>query len=370
MKVALVHDWLTGMRGGESILEGLSEIFPQATVYTLIYNPHRISGKLKRLPIKTSFLQHIPGIFRYYRYFLPLFPLAIERFNLEGYDLIISTSHCVAKGVKVPKSSCHICYCFTPMRYAWDFHGEYFGHWPPVLKKVVNFFLAKLKRWDMISSQRVDYFLAISDNIAKKIRRIYGKEVFQVIYPPVDTSFFNSNGSNNKKDYFLVVSALVPYKKIDLAVSAFNRLELPLVVIGEGPEKTRLEKLARSNVKFLGWQSRESIREYYNNARALIFPGEEDFGIVPLEAQAMGCPVIAYGKGGVRETVVEGETGIFFNELQEEFLIEAVNKFRNYDFDPVFIRKQALKFDRGVYLEKLTNAILNIQQGFKGEKVA
>ncbi|MEA3369094.1 MAG: glycosyltransferase [Candidatus Ratteibacteria bacterium] len=370
MKVALVHDWLTGMRGGEKIMEGLCELFPDATVYTLIYNPDRVSAIINRMPVKTSFLQRVPAIFKNYRYFLPFFPKAIGRFDLREYEMVISSSHCVAKGVKTSSSTCHICYCLTPMRYAWDFHGDYFGHWPPKIRKVINLILKKLRKWDLESSRQVDFFLAISQNIARKIKNIYGREVAGIIYPPVDTEFFSPPKKESSRDYFLIVSALVPYKKVDLAVESFNRSGLPLVIIGEGPERKRLGKLARPNVKFLGWQPKDSIREYYHNARALIFPGEEDFGIVPLEAQAMGCPVIAYGKGGVKETVLEEKTGIFFNRPQIESLTEAVKKFQNLTFDPAFLRAHALKFDRRVHLEKLRNFIFTRYQEFKGEKVA
>ncbi len=370
MKVALVHDWLTGMRGGEKILEGLCELFPEATVYTLIYNPARVSGIINRMTVKTSFLQRVPAIFKYYRYFLPFFPKAIGRFDLREYEMVISSSHCVAKGVKTSSSTCHICYCLTPMRYAWGFHGDYFGHWPPGIRRVINLILKKLRKWDLESSRQVDSFLAISQNIARKIKNIYGRETAGIIYPPVDTVFFSPPKKESSRNYFLIVSALVPYKKVDLAVESFNRSGLPLVIIGEGPERKRLGKLARPNVKFLGWQPKDNIREYYHNARALIFPGEEDFGIVPLEAQAMGCPVIAYGKGGVKETVLEEKTGIFFNRPQIESLTEAVKKFQNLTFDPVFLRAHAIKFDRRVHLEKLRNFIFARYQEFKGEKVA
>jgi len=370
MKVALVHDWLTGMRGGEKILEGLCELFPKASLYTLVFNPERVSMPIRRMAIKTSFLQYIPSVSKNYRYFLPFFPKAIEQFNLKEYDLVISTSHCAAKGVKTVPSSCHICYCLTPMRYAWGFHGEYFGHWPSILKKPLDLILAKLRKWDLDSSQRVNFFLAISENVAQKIKNIYGRKVSRVIYPPVDTEFFTAQGRHNCKDYFLIVSALVPYKRINLAVEAFNRLGLPLIIIGEGPEKNRLERAALKNVKFLGWQAKDIIRRYYSQARALIFPGEEDFGIVPLEAQAMGCPVIAYGKGGVKETVVEGKTGIFFYQLQAESLIAAVKAFSKLNFNSETIREHSLKFARSVHLEKLKDSIFTIYQDFKGEKVA
>lgn len=369
MKVALVHDWLTGMRGGEKILEGLCELYPQATIFTLIYNPQKVSNIINRMPIKTSFLQTFPAIFNHYRYYLPLFPKAIEQFNLQEYELVISTSHCVAKGVRTLPSTCHICYCLTPMRYAWGFHGEYFGHLPKKIKKIIELMLAKLRKWDLTTSHRVDSFLAISQNIAQKIKEIYGKKVFKVIYPPVDVDFFNSEERIHRQNYFLVVSALVPYKRIDLAVKGFNRLGLPLVIIGEGPESPRLEKQARANISFLGWQPQEVVRQYYSQARGLIFPGEEDFGIVPLEAQAMGCPVIAYGKGGVQETILDGKTGIFFEQPKEESLIKAVNKFQELIFDPEFLRKQALKFNRALHLKELKNSILEIQQEFRGKKI-
>ena len=301
MKVAIIHDWLTGMRGGEKVLEAFCELFPQAHVYTLLHLPRTVSPSIEALPIHTSFIQNLPFSKKGYRRYLPLFPMAIERFDLKGYDLILSCSHCVAKGIVPPPDALHISYLLTPMRYAWDMFGEYFG---AKKSRLIPFFIHYLRMWDVTSSQRVDDFLAISKHVQRRIMKYYRRDA-EVIYPPVDTRRFKPG--TKKGDFFLIVSSLVSYKAVDVAVEAFNRLGYPLRIIGSGPEEQRLRAMARSNVAFLGWQRDEVVAEAYSRCRALIFPGEEDFGIVPLEAMASGRPVIAFGRGGALETIVSSD---------------------------------------------------------------
>ncbi|MFH1704353.1 MAG: glycosyltransferase, partial [Nitrospirota bacterium] len=289
MKVAIVHDWLTGMRGGERCLEVFCELFPQAHLYTLLHVPKSTSPLIEQMPIRTSFIQNLPFSKKAYRKYLPLFPMAVESFSLKGYDLILSCSHCVAKGAIPPPDALHISYILTPMRYAWDMYEEYFMG---KRNRMILLFIHYLRIWDVTASQRVDHFLCISKHVANRIKKFYRREA-EVIHPPVDIKRFKLQ--NKKEDFFLIVSSFVPYKKINLAVEAFNRLGHPLKIIGAGPERKRLSAMAKSNVQFLGWQSDEVVADYYSQCRALIFPGEEDFGIVPLEAMASGKPVIAYG---------------------------------------------------------------------------
>lgn len=363
VRIAIIHDWLTGMRGGEKCLEVFCELFPKATVFTLIHKKGSVSDRIEAMDIRTSWLQYLPGVSRNYRNFLPFFPSAIESFDLSGYDLVLSSSHCVAKGVKSPKGALHICYCYTPVRYAWNMFDEYFGSENPVKKALIGGVLKRLKKWDLASNKRIDYFLAISDNVKNRIRDFYGR-ASDIIYPPVDVA--SHEGSGGDKGYYLIVSALVPYKRVDLAVKAFNESGKRLVVIGEGSDTAKLSKAAGDNITFLGWAGAEGLREHYSNCRALIFPGEEDFGIVPLEAQAHGKPVIAYGKGGVLETVVPFEgravtsnqkpvTGVFFAEQTVGALNEAVDIFeKNIDkFDPAAIRENALRFGRDRFKKEI-----------------
>uniref|UniRef100_A0A7V3ZVG3 Glycosyltransferase family 4 protein n=1 Tax=candidate division WOR-3 bacterium TaxID=2052148 RepID=A0A7V3ZVG3_UNCW3 len=344
MKVAIIHDWLTGMRGGEKVLEVFCEIFPNATLYTLVYFKEKISPIINQMKIVTSFLQKFPNIEKNYRYYLPLMPMIIEQFNLKDYDLIISSSHCVAKGIKKSKTQIHICYCHSPMRYVWDMFDEYFKKAKIITKLGAHIFRPYLKNWDRKSSERVDYFIANSKNIANKIKKYYKKEA-TIIYPPVDTDFYQF--LNFKRDnFFLIVSALVPYKKVDLAINVFNKLRLPLKIVGTGPEEKKLKSMAKENIEFLGWQPEEKLLEYYNKCQALIFPQEEDLGIVPLEAQACGTPVIAYKKGGALETIIENETGLFFYPQTEEALMAKIKEFEKSNFSPEKCRKNALRFTK------------------------
>lgn len=362
MKVALIHDWLTGMRGGERCLEVFCELFPQADLYTLLHVRGSVSPLIEKMPIKTSCIQNLPFSKKGYRKYLPLFPMAIERFNLKGYNLILSCSHCAAKGIIPPPDALHISYVLTPMRYAWDMYGEYFGE---NKNKIIPFFIHYLKMWDAVSSQRVDHFLCISNHVANRIMKYYRREA-EVIYPPVNVDRFRIK--EKKADFFLIVSNFAPYKKIDLAIKAFSQLEFPLKIIGSGPEEKRLKLMAPPNTEFLGWQSDEVVADYYSKCRALIFPGEEDFGIVPLEAMASGKPVIAYGRGGVLETIVpyslgnkrkETPTGIFFDEPSVNSLVDTVRLFDKIEkkFDPSAIRKHALQWDRENFKTKIKKSI-------------
>jgi glycosyltransferase involved in cell wall biosynthesis len=352
VKVALVHDWLTGTRGGEKVLEVFCELFPQADLYTLIYLPEKVSPSLRCAKVYCSWINRLPKIQNYYRYCLPFFPHAVERFSLRDYDFVLSSSHCVAKGI-VPGRALHIAYVHSPMRYIWDQHDAYFvtdSSW--ISQAGMALCRSYLQQWDIRSSDRVNFFIANSNNVAAKIRKLYNREA-AVIYPPVDLDRFEL--STQREPYYLIVSALVPYKRLDIAIDAFNRLNLPLKIAGEGPLRNRLEKKARPNIEFLGWVSDQRLASLYASCQALIFPGEEDFGIVPLEAQACGRPVIAYGKGGTLETVVSLDTGgsaratgIFFTDQTAESLMAAVRVYQaNRDgFEPAEIRQHVCRFSR------------------------
>jgi glycosyltransferase involved in cell wall biosynthesis len=370
MKVALVHDWLTGMRGGEKCLEVFCELFPHADLYTLIYLPERISPTIRSMKVRASWVNQLPGVERYYRYGLPLFPSVVEKFPLRNYDLVLSSSHCVAKGI-LPNGALHLAYLYSPMRYVWDMYEAYFGRHAFLPARIgMNLWRGHLQRWDVRSAQRVHFFVAISKHIAAKIKAIYGRDA-TVIYPPVDTEHFYIR--EDQETYYLIVSALVPYKRIELAIEAFNQLGLPLKIAGDGPLKRSLEKKAGPNVEFLGWVEDRDLPDLYARCKALIFPGEEDFGIVPLEAHASGRPVIAYGKGGVLESVIplnsfdekrkfdRGPTGIFFTEPTPRGLIAAVEYFKKEGdaFDSAAIRLHASFFSRerfksqiGTYIEE------------------
>jgi glycosyltransferase involved in cell wall biosynthesis len=360
MRVAIVHDWLLGMRGGEKCLEVFCEIFPQADLYTLLYAPDEISAIIRGMKVHSSWLNRIPWIRRTYRYYLPLFPRIAENFDLKDYDLVLSSSHCVAKGVHA-RPALHIAYIYAPMRYVWDLHEAYFGSDGSLLGRIgMAAFRRYLQSWDVRSSQRAHYFVADSQNIAAKIRTLYGREA-AVIYPPVDLERFYIR--ERPDSYYLVVSALVPYKRIDIAIQAFNTLKLPLKIAGDGPLKKALQKSAGTNIAFLGWVDQPRLAQLYAGCQALVFPGEEDFGIVPLEAQASGRPVIGYGKGGLLETVVglDGlperyQTGLFFSAQNASSLIAAVKLYRKLqsEFRPDRIRQHAAKFSRERFKREIT----------------
>lgn len=368
MRVALVHDWLTGMRGGERVLEDVAALFPDPDLYTLIHVPGSTSEPIDRLRIHASPLSRLPGIARHYRLFLPLFPWAIGRFHLRGYDLVLSTSHAVAKSVPTAPGTLHVCYCFTPMRYVWNQVDAYLGR--GALRILATPLVAWLRRFDLRTSgvDSVSRFIAISRTVADRIARTYGRSA-EVIHPPVDTDRFRIRGTAGERPY-LLVGGFVPYKREDLVLDAFRRLDRPLVVVGEGPARARLEARAPARVRFLGRVSDERLAELYARCRALVYPQEEDFGIVPLEAQACGRPVIAFGRGGATETVVPPEdpagrspTGLFFEPQTPAALADAVRRFEAMEeaFRPEAIRRHAEGFSRPRFRRELAEALERIR---------
>ncbi len=363
-RVVLVHDWLTGMRGGEKCLEVVCHRWPQAQLRTLLYRPGSVSPAIAALQPRPSWLQAIPGIFRLYRWFLPLFPAVVGSWRLPPCDLVVSFSHCVAKSVRPPERDGrpvpHVCYCFTPMRYAWHMQQAYFGagRVRGLKARLVEGLLEQLRRWDRATASRVSHFIAISRTVQQRIAECYGRESV-VIYPPVDTDFY-CPAPVPREDFYLIVSAFAPYKRLDLAIEVCNRLRRPLTIIGTGQDEARLKALAGPTVSFLGWQPDSVIRDQMRRCRALLFPGEEDFGIVPLEAHACGAPVLALGKGGATETVIppgtEREpTGAWFAEPSADCLADALSRFESHagDFHPAAARRQALHFNRTRFAHEL-----------------
>jgi len=359
LRVALIHDWLTGMRGGERCLEVFCELFPEADLFTLLHVPGSVSTVIERRRVTTSFVQRLPAAATHYRYYLPLFPAAVEAFDLRGYDLVLSSSHCVAKGARRAPGARHVSYCFTPMRYVWDLYDDYFGRRArPLVRALMPPVAARLRRWDRRSSDGVDDFIAISRHVASRIERYYGRSA-EVIYPPVDVQRFEP-ADGDAGEFYLVVSALVPYKRLDLAIQAVNRLGRRLLVVGSGPEERALRALAGPGVEFLGWRSDTEIAELYRRCRALVFPGVEDFGIVPLEAMAAGRPVVAFAAGGALETVVppggpEPPTGLFFDAQTVDALVDALRRLESgaVAFDPKRLRARAEEFDRARFKERI-----------------
>jgi glycosyltransferase involved in cell wall biosynthesis len=369
-RVALVHDWLTGMRGGEKCLEVLCRHWPQAALFTLLHRPGSVSPAIEGLGPRTSFLQWLPGVARYYRYLLPVMPAAASRWRLPPCDLVVSFSHCVAKSARAPKGVPHVCYCFTPMRYAWHMQQSYFGkeRLGRLRARLVDQLLGMMREWDRRTAERVTHFVAISRTVQRRIADCYGR-ASEVIYPPVNTEFY-CPAPVPRADYYLVVSAFAPYKRLDLAVQACNQLRRQLVLIGTGQDEPRLRALAGPTVEFLGWQPDAVIRDHLRRCRALLFPGEEDFGIVPVEAQACGTPVIAFGRGGATETVVppgagHEPTGIWFEEQSVACLCAALERFESAvgEFAPVAARRQALRFNQQRFAEELLGYLAAVLAG-------
>lgn len=357
MRVALVHDFLAQYGGAEKVLEVLHEIWPEAPVYTLFYDKKNLGNKFKGWDIRVSPIQNLPFGVNHYRWYLALMPVAIERFDLRGYDLIFSQSSAYSKGVLSHGETTHICYCLSPTRYLWSDAYEYLKGLRGVerlFKKFLPPLLTYLRNWDYLAAQRPDEMVAISNFIAQRIEKYYRRQSSAVIYPPVEVEKFYI--SKDIGDYYLLISRLRPYKKIDMAIKAFNKLKIPLKIIGTGEDKS-LRQLAKSNIEFLGSVSDEEKAKYLSHCRAFIFPQEEDFGLTAVESMASGRPVIAYKSGGALESVVDGLTGNFFEEQNWESLAEAVIKFKAEDFDPEKIRQHAFKFSKERFRIKLGDFI-------------
>jgi len=355
LKVAIVHDWLNQRGGAERVLEALVEMYPQAPIYTSIYWPQAMPEAYRAWDIRTSFMDRLPLVKQHHQPFLPLYPLAFEQFDLRGYDLVISNKSAFCHGVIPAPETLHISYCLTPTRFLWDYGGYVqregvgkLARWalPP--------FLSYLRLWDKAAADRVDHFVAISQAIRQRVQKFYRRQAV-VIHPPVDTSRYVPAGGGD--DYFLIVSRLVPYKRIDLAVQAFNHLGLPLVIVGDGRDRASLQAMAYPNIQFLGRVPDDELGQLMARCRAFVFPGLEDFGIAPLEAQAAGRPAIAFAGGGALDTVVEGVTGTFFHEPSPQALAEAVKSFDEARYDPAVIRKHAERFDTAVFKQRLRQFI-------------
>ncbi|HZT86891.1 MAG TPA: glycosyltransferase [Stellaceae bacterium] len=352
MKVAIVHYWLVGMRGGEKVVEALCDMFPHADIFTHVYVPEAVSEKIRRHRVTASFINRLPRAARMYKSYLPLMPLALEQLDLRGYDLVISSESGPAKGVVPPADALHLCYCHSPMRYIWNMFHEYRERSGRLTRAVMPFLAHYLRLWDAAAAMRVDQFVANSRTVAARVRRYYGREA-TVVPPPVDVDAFEVVAPAERGDYMLMVGELVPYKRPDLAVEAFNRMKAPLVVIGGGEMLGRIRRLAGPTVTVLGPRPFADLRHHYARCRALIFPGEEDFGIVPIEAMASGRPVIAYGRGGALETVRPGLSGILFEEQTADAIAAAVEGFDERQFDPAQIAGCAREFATERFIERM-----------------
>jgi len=361
MKIALVHDYLIRFGGAERVFLNLYKIFPKAEIFTILYNKDKMGKYFLDTEIHTSFLQNFPFSLKKHRLLAPLMPTAVESLDLRNFDLIISSSSSFAKGLIIRPNAIHICYCHNPARFLWDYASQYDGR-PVFFKKLLFHYL---RIWDRSAANRVDYFIANSKTTARRIKKFYNRDS-KVIYPAVNQVKTSQNIIPNKK-YFLIVSQLTPYKRIDLAIDAFNKLELPLVIIGQGRDKKRLQKIAKDNVKFLGWRSDKIVRRYLQNCTAFIFPGEDDFGIAPVEAMLSGKPVLAYRKGGVTETVLEGITGEFFDDLATESLADGVRRLiMNIDnYSPLVIEKTAERFSQEKFEKAIKEFVIEVVENNK-----
>ncbi len=352
MKVAIVHDYLNQRGGAERVVGVLHEMFPEAPIFTSIVDRPSLWPELAEADIRPSWMQRLPGWRKHFKKYLLFYPKAIESFDLRGYDLVISSSSAFAKGAVKGKNALHVCYCYTPMRFAWDYENyiEKEGL-PCAYRRILPLAIKRLQKWDLATSGRPDHYIAISSVVQSRIRRIYGKEA-AVIFPPVEVQRFHRN--EYPGDFFLIVSRLTAYKRLDLAVRAFNILGLPLKIIGSGPALESLKSLARPNIDFLGRTSDVELADHYAGCKALIFPGVEDFGLVPLEANAAGRPVIAFQGGGALDTVCPGISGLFFSESSVESLVDAVRVLADgrFNFQPDKIKEHALRFDKGVFKDK------------------
>jgi glycosyltransferase involved in cell wall biosynthesis len=357
LRVAIIHEWFSGEGGSEKVVKELHEIFPEAPVFVFVYDKTSMPDEYNKMDVRTSFLQKIPFAKQRYQNLLPLMPLAVEQYDLSEYDLVISSSTCCSKGVITKADTLHICYCHTPMRYGWDLFHDYKKRKNKLMKWIISWQMKSIRQWDRLSADRVDNFIANSNYVKKRIYKTYRRES-EVIFPPVDTDFYTP--SSEQEEYYYIVSRFVHYKRLDIAIEAFNELGLPLIITGDGPEYKKYKAMAKDNIKFTGRLSDEEVRGYYRKCKAFIFPGEEDFGITPVEAQACGKPVIAFGKGGVLETVIEGKTGLFFYEQKKDALKQIILKFEKSigSFERSFIRKHAETFSKSRFKRQINEFIV------------
>jgi glycosyltransferase involved in cell wall biosynthesis len=358
-RVALVHDWLTGMRGGEKVLDAICQLYPDAPLFTLIHAKGSVSARIEARRIVTGFTQQLPGASRFYRQYLALFPTAVELFDLDGFDLVISTSHCAVKSVVRPGAAVHVSFCHSPMRYAWDQFGAYFGAAQIGRTKhlALRPIMAGMARWDRATAGRVDRYVANSHYVAARIRRYYNRGS-TVVYPPVDTAFYRlPDDRREARAGLLVVSALVPYKRLEVAIDAARSLGEPLSIVGTGPELNRLERLAGPGATFLGWRSNDEIRTLYQRSAATLLPGVEDFGLVPVEAQACGCPVVALSEGGAAETLLDGETGVLVADRTTDGFAAGIARLRTLSLDSDHLRRHAERFSRDRFLVEFQRAV-------------
>lgn len=362
IKVAIVHDWLVTYGGAERVVETFLEMFPEADIYTLVYDEKKMGKIFPKEKVKTSFIQKFPKSTKIYTKLLPLMPYAFEEFDLNSYDLVISSSTCCAKGVITNPSTLHISYINSPMRYAWDLYHDYKKRSGKITRLFMSIFMKNLRVWDIASSQRIDKIIADSHNIARRIRKYWNLDS-EVIYPPVEVERLEPN-YKEPEEFYVSFSRFVPYKRIDLAIEACIKLDRKLVVIGNGEERKKLEKLVdnNKNIIFTGRISDEEVKNYLQRCKALIFCAEEDFGIIPLECQACGRPVIAFGKGGALETILNRETGIFFKKQEVESLIESILEFEKLKFDTKVIYNHAQKFSKERFKKEILNLIKSYEE--------
>ncbi len=356
MKVAIIHYWLVGMRGGEKVVEALCEMYPQADIFTHVYDPKMVSDRIRRHRIIPTFINSLPRAARMYKSYLPLMPLALEQLDLREYDLVISSESGPAKGVIPRPDALHVCYCHTPMRYIWNMYQEYRVSAGRMTRLLMPPTAHYLRMWDVTSAARVDSFVANAATVGNRIKRYYGRESV-VIHPPVDTSAFSIATASELGDYCLMAGELVAYKRPDLAVRAFNDMKLKLVVIGGGEMIDEIRRIAGPTVTVMGSQPFDVLKKHYAQCRALIFPGEEDFGMVPVEAMASGRPVVAFGRGGATETVSEGLSGIFFAEQTVEAITAAVKRLDTVQFDSEKIAAHARQFSRERFIQQMHSHI-------------
>jgi len=353
LRVAIVHDWLNQIGGAEQVLEALVEMFPASPIYTSIYWPERMPQAYRNWDIRTTWMDRLPGIYRHHQPYLLLYPLAFGQLELSGYDLVISNKSAFCLGVRVAPGTHHLCYCLTPTRFVWNYETYVEGEQVQGLaRQLVRPFLGRLQRWERAAAGRIDTFVAISHEVQARVQRLYGRESI-VIPPPVKTDDFEVAPHGKQGDFFLIVSRLIPYKRIDLAIEALNRLGLPLWIAGEGRDRARLESIAGPTVRFLGRVSDAELPGLMARCRAFLFPGLEDFGIAPVQAMAAGRPVIAYAGGGALDYVIEGKTGLFFHEQTPQSLAQAVSRFDDSAFDPAQIRAHAERFNAHLFKSQL-----------------